>query len=286
MANPTCSSNCQADLAPVQFSDCNPVLAYSEIRRIFLAKSTAAPFADWTSATEWNTRLSETSITGDDYIRALTVIADKPAGAAVSKDISNGRKVTVGKDHTVNATIDDVSDLNYEFIRSLECGGRFKLWYETAGGKMYGGNNGIGRVNIDANDILNRGTEEIETFTLTATWRDKFHPERTNSPIFDGETIGGGSPGTFNTVQTFADAATKTTAGVTTTLAAVDPDAKFEFNSISSPAGTPQSMTIKIGASEQATIDFPNDYLGAAFRYTDVAGTAHTGVFTNGDVTF
>lgn len=282
--NPTCTTNCQADVKPVKFSGCNPIILYSEIRRVFVAKSLAAPFANWGSREEWDTRLSETSIVGNDYIRALTVIADKPAAAGVSKDISNGRKITIGKDHTINVTIDDVSDENYEFMRSLECGGQFRFWYETSGGKMYGGNEGF-KASIVLDIIQNRGVDEIETLGGAITWRAKFSPERTNSPIFEGETEGGG-PVTFDTLQDFVSAATKTTAGVTTTLSATDPDAKFEFNAIAGASGTPQSMSIKVSAAEQATVDFPNDYLGAPFKWTDLAAVAHTGVFTNGDVNF
>lgn len=284
--NPTCSTNCQVDLKPVKFSDCNPVVENSEIRRIFIAKSIAKPFTNWANEAEWLTRMSESSVTGDDYIRVLTVIADKPAAAAVTKDISNGRKVNLGKDHTVNVTIDDTSDVNYEFMRSLECGGKFRIWYETMGGNMYGGNGGITKASVDFNDVLNRGVEEYDTFAGVITWRNKFHPERIKSPIFDADDDGGTAPSSYDTIQTFATTATKTSEGVTTTLAAVDPDAKFEFNKIASPGGTPASMSIVVSSAEQATVDFPADYLGSYFRYTDVAGVPHTDVFKNGTVNF
>jgi len=86
----------------------------------------------------------------------------------------------------LNYTIDDVSDENYEFMRALECGGQYRIWYETEGGFLYGGNEGI-LVNATGDDILNRGREEIETIAGTFTWRSKFHPDRTTSPIFDSD---------------------------------------------------------------------------------------------------
>lgn len=279
---PTCSASCDADLPQVNFSDCAPEVIFSEIQRIFVAKATAAPFTDWTQAAEWTTRLSQTTTTGNDYIRPLTVIGDKPAAAGVSKDISNGRKVVVGKDHTINFTIDDVSQENYEFMRALECGGKFRMWYETAGGKMYGGNEGI-LVDIDANVVDNRGREEIETINGVITWRAKFSPERTDSPIF-GSTSGGNVPTTFDTNITFATAATGTKEGVTATVSATNATQKFEFNKIASPTGTPANMVLKIGGSQVASIDYPTDYANTYYRYTHTNGTTYTKKFTAGDV--
>lgn len=93
------------------------------------------------------------------------------------------------------------------------------------------------------------------------------------------------TPGTFDTALTFATDTQETSDGVTATVAAVDPDAKFEFNKILSPIGTPNSMTLKLATVEVCVVDFPSDYLTAAFKFTDASGVVHSGVFTNGDVT-
>lgn len=283
MPVPTCSASCDAALPVVGFSDCAPNVVYSEIRRVFLAKATAAAFTNVSDASEWIDRLSQTNIVGDDYIRPLTVIGDKPAAASVIKDISNGRKSVVGKDHTLNFTIDDMSNENYEFMRALECGGQFKMWYETEGGYMYGGNEGI-LVNIDANVINNRGREEIETIAGVITWRAKFSPERVVSPIF-GSTTGGG-PVSFDTVQTFAEEVEATSAGITSTAPAVDPDLKFEFNAIGGASGTPFTMNVKatVGGSTLLVVSAPSEYLGKTFRFTDISGVEHIGTFASGDV--
>lgn len=182
MPNPICPTDCTSALAPVLFSDCAPEVIASEIKRIFVAKSNASPLTDWTTATEWTERLEEATTTAN-AIRPLTVIGDKPAPSSVTKDISNNRKWVVGKDHTINFTIDDVSKENYEFMRSTECGGKYRIWYETHGGMLYGGNEGI-LVTMVVDDVLNRGVDEIETLNGVITWRNKFTPERTPSPIF------------------------------------------------------------------------------------------------------
>lgn len=285
MAIPTCAQDCNANLPAVDFDDCAPVVSFSEIRRIFIAKSNAAAFANWAAAAEWEARLSQSSTTGNDYIRALTVIGDKPAATEIVKDISNGRQVTIGKDHVINFTIDDVSQANYEFMRWTECGGKFIIWYETEGGWMYGGNAGIPKVKVSVNSVLPRGRDEIETLVGTLTFRQKFHPERVASPIFDGDTENT-VPTTFDSDLVFSGATSQTEDGVTGTVSATDPEQKFEFNAITPQIGTPQSMTISVDGVEEIVIDYTTDYSGQYFKYTDKAGAEHTGQFYNGDIDF
>lgn len=182
MANPLCPTDCSTALNQVVFDDCAPNINASEIKRVFVAKGNSSPFENWTTATEWTTRMAQSGTTAN-AIRTLTVIGDKPAPSSVSKDISNRRKFVVGKDHTMNFTVDDVSDENYEFMRSTECGGKYRIWYETHGGYLYGGNEGV-KCSIVMDDVLNRGLDEIETLNGVATWRAKFSPERTKSPIY------------------------------------------------------------------------------------------------------
>jgi hypothetical protein len=279
--NPVCSASCNSTIAKVKFSHCAPEVVFSEIRRMFLAKDNAASFANWQNATEWLNRVDNDNVTGDDYIRVFTVIADKPAPSSVRKDISNGRKITIGKDHVLNFTIDDVSQENYDWMRSTECGGRYKLWYETSGGFMYGGNDGI-PVDLDVNDILNRGTEEIETLAGIAAWRNKFSPERVASAIFDEDFDDSDAPTTYDTVQIFPGATFKTDAGVTTTVPAADPELKFEFNAISPRIGSPANMVLKLAGASVANVDFPTDYSGTGWKFTDKDGGVHYGNFSGG----
>lgn len=280
---PTCSTTCDGDLPEVLFDDCNPAVAFSEIRRIFVAKKIAAPFEDWTEASEWVARVDASTTLGDDYIRAFTVIGDKPVPNSVSKDISNGRKFVVGKDHVINFLIDDVSDKNYEAMRAFECGGQFRLWYETEGGHMYGGNEGI-LVNINLDSQLNRGREEIGALIGVVNYRAKFTEERTISPIYNGGN--NPVPATYDTMLTFAGDTDDVDAGVTGTVPATDADLKFEFNAISPRVGTPLTMTVKIGGVTKITVDYPSDYLHQYFKFTDATAVTHIGTFTNGTIDF
>jgi hypothetical protein len=278
-------ANCAGFNLPITgFDDCDPEVNYSEIERVFVGGPKAAAFANIHSQAEWNARMSQTTI-GVDSIRALTVIADQPAAAAVVKDISNGRKKNIGKDFTVNYTVDDMSDENYLFFQTLDDEPIIRLFgYETQGGKMFHfGNTGI-LVNHNSNGVLARGRDEIEVETGVMTWRNKKRPDRMDSPIFDNGTTT--TPTTFDTLLDFAAATTDNSDGVAGTVSVIDADQKFEFNAITPQVGTPASMTIKVATVTEIVIDYTSDYNGSPFKYTDKAGAVHTGNFTNGIVNF
>jgi hypothetical protein len=249
-----------------------------------MGKGNSAAFADWTSPTEWASRLSQNNLTGNDYIRKLTVIADKPAPTSAVKDISADRQIAVDKAHTLNVEIDETNSVNYEWLRTLECGKRVRIWFETKGGLLFGGNEGI-LVNVTMDPVFGRGTDEILKFIGAFTWKSKFSPERCVSPVFG--TTAPSTGGAFDTTLEFDVATEDTEAGVTGTVAATDADQLFEFTAITPRIGTPMSMSIKVAGVEEVTIDFTSDYLGQAFRYTDKAAVVHNGaVFTNGEVNF
>ena len=182
MPNPICPTDCNADIPVVEFDRCNPEIYLSEIVRIFIAKNNTTPFTNYGQAAEWTTRLSETNTTGDDYIRPLTVIADKPQPSENLKQISGDRELVLNKTHIINWTIDETNARNHDFLRQIECGGEFKMWYETSGGKMFGGNEGI-TCRIKGDMILARGTEEHEVYNGTCKWKSKFTEEFVMSPI-------------------------------------------------------------------------------------------------------
>lgn len=182
MSNPLCPNDCDQPLQEVEFDECAPEINLSEIKRLFIGKKNTPAFNNWAQAQEWTERISPTANEATS-LRELTVIGDKPAPSNVQKNISNARIIQVGKDHTINFSVDDVSDKNYDFARATECGTKVRIWYETMGGKMYGGNKGI-LAYLVMDLVLARGTEEIEAINGVVTWRAKFSPERVDSPIF------------------------------------------------------------------------------------------------------
>lgn len=280
-------------LPPVSFNFCDPDAVLSEIGRVFVGLANSAPFDDWTAADEWNTRCSQTSTTGEDYIRVFTCIGDKPLPADTEKSLSNNRLVITERDHTINVTVDDVSPENYAFMQAMKGGKQVVLHYETMGGKMFGGNAGI-LCRLVGGAVLARGVGELMVIQYTFKWKDLDVEDMTDSPIFDqvpggdsgdGGDGGGGTP-TFDTTIVFATDDAPTHGSNTFTAGATNATQKFEYNDIDPVSGTPKSMEIKVGGVDELVVDFTSDFLGAQFRYTDKANVTHLHNWFDGVVNF
>lgn len=178
----TCPADCEdLDIPSVLFTECDPETNLSQIAKIYLAKSDAADFSDWTVVTEWNTRLSSTA-TDPDTIRPITVIGDKPLPEVTEKTISGGRIVVTGGKQVINFDIDETNATNHEFARGTKCVRQVKFWFETIDGVLFGGNTGIsGTLNV--NMVLSRTEGDIILYPGTLKWNSADVPERTTSPI-------------------------------------------------------------------------------------------------------
>jgi len=179
--DPICPTDCTTSLPVVSFDTCNPEVQDAQIDRIYLT-NVGNPLTDWTQVSEWNGRLDQTGTASGDEIRYLNVIGDKPKPSANIRDISLKRKIIGQKDHTINFIIDEMNAVNHEFIRQLECGGNFLVWYRTCGGLLFGGNSGIEGF-VEADMVIPQGADEIITGEGTITWKARFTEERIVSPI-------------------------------------------------------------------------------------------------------
>ncbi|NCT92951.1 MAG: hypothetical protein GXC72_00880 [Chitinophagaceae bacterium] len=173
-------------LPVVVFNSCMPNLNESEIAAVYMARKSAVPFTDWTDGEEWSARISNngvppagSSFSGKDLIRYFSVIGDMPPWTEVVKEISGSRRQITRKVRTINATIDETTSENYEFLRVLELlsGITIRLWFLTKGGILYGGNTGI-LLNVQLKPVLTRGNGELEVFQMVATWTAAQSPER------------------------------------------------------------------------------------------------------------
>lgn len=188
---PTCPEDCDDFTMPaVDFSDCvdSHVEEESEISEVLMAaiqtdgsgnQSAVGAPGDWTSAASWASALSDS---GGSSVRQLIGIGDKGAADQTSRVISRGRTKYGPKNFTINFDIDDVSALNYELIRNLECGVDVVVWYQTRGGYLYGGSTGV-KATATADWILDRGADTYSRGAITLTWKAKCNPPRIESPI-------------------------------------------------------------------------------------------------------
>jgi len=175
-----CGSGCSTPIKPVSFSACSAEWIEAEINRIYLAND-GNPLTDWTSLSEWNSRIDNTS-TGATAIRELTVIGSLPVPEQSETVKSDGRTKYGLKNFTLSADIDDNSDVNYEFVRATGCNRTYRFWFQTVGGKLYGGPEGILAVLKADEDIPNDRNQDA-ILKLELKWKSQFRPERIPSPM-------------------------------------------------------------------------------------------------------
>ena len=178
---PTCPTDCSSLVPEVSFNICAPNVNYGEIDFLYIGARDAGGLVDWTSLAEWLTRISNTSVAAD-AIRQIGVIGSKPAPTRESIEISGNRKVWSPATHTIAIAIDETNDENYEFLRTLECNGFYKMWY-SAGKYLYGGNDGIDVDQMFLDDIIPESRKELDKFIGAAEWEAQFHPERILNPL-------------------------------------------------------------------------------------------------------
>lgn len=177
---PTCPQDCSASLEAVLFSECAPELHYGEISKLYVARADAADFTAVNLIAEWTARLSDTDA-AIDKIRTLVGIGELPVPEKTELPISGGRTVYSPKTFNLLFEVDETNDTNYEFLLSTECNLKFKFWYETSDGMLYGGNSGIeGVFNMDA--PIPKGREEVAKFMLSVKWKSATSPLRTPMP--------------------------------------------------------------------------------------------------------
>jgi len=183
--NPVCPTGCDTPVPSADFNFCAPVNSFGEVTHIFLASLEAECFTDVEDVDEWLARLDNTT-TDINAIRFLHVSADWPAGERDTIETSLYRKVKTPATFTINVDVDDVSDLNYEFMRASQCNIVWRLWF-VAGDYLFGGICGV-EANLNLDYVVERGSKSIQKITGTAQWEASFSPERVDNPL-SGQTL-------------------------------------------------------------------------------------------------
>jgi len=178
---PVCPQDCTSSLPPVDFNECAPEVHYGEIAHLYIAKADAACFTNVELLAEWTVRLSEDAM-GADNIRDLVVMGDIAEPEQTEITISGDRTVVGFKQFTITFEVDETNDINYNFLLTLECNTKYKLWFETADGLLYGGLCGI-EGTMRLNNMIPRSREEVAKFMGTFKWKSQFSPLRSLSPM-------------------------------------------------------------------------------------------------------
>lgn len=178
---PTCPEGCD-DLQPTLFNECAPELHYGRIAKIYVGSANTTSFANVDQITEWTARLGNTPSPANSKLYPLVVIGNLPEPDQNEIEISGDRTAVGFKQFTLNFRIDETNDTNYRFLMALECNLKHTIWYETADGMLYGGNDGI-KATLRLNQVIPESQEEHAVFVGTAKWKSQFAPLRCKSPM-------------------------------------------------------------------------------------------------------
>jgi hypothetical protein len=178
---PTCPEDCAGSLPEPSFNECAPVVGYGEISKMYLAKADSDGFDNVEDLAEWTSKLA-LSVSDADAIRAFSVLSDLPEPELTETVISGNRTIRGFKKFSMPFEIDETNDENYQAHLTFECNTKFKMWFETADGMMYGGNDGI-NASILTNFVIPRSRTEVVKIMGKATWDSKKSPLRNVSPL-------------------------------------------------------------------------------------------------------
>ena len=178
---------CTVSLPAFSADYCSPNVKQGRIDRIFWTRyGTADVLTDSTDASEWTTRLSNsTSLPGSGSaapIRYAYVTGGWPQAEAATIDISLGRKVTGTPKHTLNLRIDDVSATNLTYVQTLaNVTTRYRVWIESDG-HLFGGDDGIAADLTFGNPVIPESNDELWYIPLQVTFEGAL-PTSHTSPI-------------------------------------------------------------------------------------------------------
>lgn len=175
-----CTTTCDQALPETSWSLCNPEVNFGEIDAIFVT-NVGNPLTNENDPSEWATRIA-LDPSDPARIDEFHVMAEKPA--AESSEIKISRDITVvgQKSHTINGEIQQTNNTNYNAMRQYECGKKVLFWYRTAGGKLYGGPNGI-EGSFVINHVIPKSRKELAVFAFSLKWEAQYHPCVTDSVI-------------------------------------------------------------------------------------------------------
>jgi len=165
----------------LKVSFCNPSLTLGQIKNLYIG-NLANPLADWTSLTEWNSRLDNDTLDDLTKIRFLSVIASKPKPERAAIEYSQNRKLYTTPDHSIPFKVDETSQENYEFLQFLDENPNYQpaIWYPDAD-YLYGGNSGIA-AKIVMDHVITESDKELNYFEGSIEWTAK-HPDRIVNPL-------------------------------------------------------------------------------------------------------
>lgn len=184
-----CPENCGDFVMPnFNSGDCvdDYEIELSEIKRILITTpsptdsnlAVGAP-ADWTNKAQWASAIDNTAV---GKIRSIYGIGSEDEGSDKVITIHDNIQKIVSTIKTVLFKILNRNSENYAAANKFSCGATVRFWYETRGGYLYGGPQGIKATVSKPKDPKNEGADSIAQLILPLVYESSCLPLRIVSP--------------------------------------------------------------------------------------------------------
>lgn len=162
---------CTTVLPPTNAEDCDYELNFGEINALLFTEE-GDGLTNWSSATEWNTRIDNTTAYTNQNpapIRVLFGIGGLGAPERGSIKISRRRTAYLSPKFSFVFQVEDTGDTNWAFMRALPDGGQtYSGWLATES-KLFGGNSGI-KMTIVADPNIPESIDELMKINVTVSF--------------------------------------------------------------------------------------------------------------------
>lgn len=181
----TCPADCDTALAlgalPVN-QDCTTYTQeYSQIRNLIIKPAAASSPLSWTGAPTVTAVAGEIDNSDSTGAKSKILIGEGEITAPekIVDEYPNRKERVSFRTYTLTHTIKQLDDSTYEFLRQLQCGDTdFTFYYDTVGGRLFGGAGGITPKMIDVDFIYSGGREDKESAQIIVTFESDGEPDR------------------------------------------------------------------------------------------------------------
>ena len=195
-----CPADCSSDFEfPALDTDqnCAGVPNLSQITDVWIRPINAAddveyPFDNWVTSgftVLANPSAIDNTTTDNSTVKWLTGIGEIPAAEKTVIRVQKFQDVTLKRRYTLTFTIYNLSNLQYEFLRALQCNPTNYTWWYGNSSHVYGKATGIVPVFTDVDFPLSGGEGDVENAVVTIIFESKTDPERKSNPYSDSDSV-------------------------------------------------------------------------------------------------
>lgn len=151
----------------------------SQVCGIVLAPAAAGVPVDWTLAPDWATFIDNTDVLNANG-KYLVGIGGIPAAEKTVTPFPKAQERVTNREYTLTFNVPNLPEETYDFLIDLQCGdASLQMWYQSVGGWIYGGPDGIDLKSIDVDFPKGEGAEDFDQAVITMTFDACSDPPRT-----------------------------------------------------------------------------------------------------------